>query len=148
MFHPFTYDEQHRTYLARFSGTLTPQDMAAFDVAVHACRALHGLTEAVVDFSDVASVDVTTEQFIARAKQPQIMTGQKRALVANGMLFGMMRLYGTYQSMAGLEPMIVHSLAEAYEALGLPAGDFHPVALHAPAAVSSLGLESDAPASL
>jgi hypothetical protein len=132
MFHPFTYDERHRTYLAHFSGTLTQQDMLAFDAAALECRDLLGPVHGLIDFSDVESVDVTTAQFVARATRPQIMVGHKRAIVANGLVFGLMRMFGVYQSREGVEPMIVHTLPEAYEALGLVADEFHPVALSTP----------------
>ena len=132
MFHPFAYDERHRTYLVHFSGTLTQQDMLAFDVAALECRDLHGPVDGLIGFSDVESVDATTDQFVARATKPQIMVGRKRAIVANGLVFGLMRMFGVYQSREGVEPMIVRTLPEAYEALGLVADEFHPVALSTP----------------
>jgi len=132
MFHPFAYDERHRTYLVHFSGTLTQQDMLAFDVAALECRDLHGPVDGLIDFSDVESVDVTTAQFVARATRPQIMVGQSRAIVANGLVFGFMRMFGVYQSRDGVEPMIVRTLPEAYEALGLVVDEFRPVALSTP----------------
>lgn len=129
MFHPFAYDEPSRTCLARFSGTLTEHDLIAYDVAARACLGLHGPIAALVDFSHVEAVEVTTAQIVARGMCPQIMTGQKRAIVANGVLFGMMRMFGAYQSRESLEPMIMRTLPEAYKALGLVARDFHPVEL-------------------
>ena len=133
MFHPITYDELHRTYLARFSGTLTEQDMIAFDAATVACRTLHGPADGLVDFTEVDLTEITTKQFVSRGMRPQIMTGHRRAVVANGLLFGMMRMFAAYQSRDDPEPMIIkHSLPEAYEALGLVACDFHPVALGPP----------------
>ena len=80
-----------------------------------------------MDFSHVDAVEVTTDQIVARGMCPQIMTGQKRAIVANGVLFGMMRMFGAYQSRDSVEPMIMRTLPEAYKALGLAAGDFHPI---------------------
>jgi hypothetical protein len=64
---------------------------------------------------------------VSRAMAPQIMTGQPRAIVADGVLFGLMRVFGAYQSKDSVEPMIMRTLPEAYKALGLVAGDFHPI---------------------
>lgn len=142
MFHPFAYDEKHRTWLARFSGTLTEQDLVASDVATRECLARHGPAAGLLDFSCVDSMAVTVAETVSRGLRPQIMVGQKRAIVANGVVFGMMRIFGTYQSRDSLEPMVMHTLPEAYEALGLPAHDFQPVALStplAPVSPASLG---------
>jgi hypothetical protein len=127
MFFPFAFDERSNTYLARFSDTLTQEDFAAFDVAALACRALHGPTAGLMDFSRVGEVRVSSAEMVCRGLQPQIMTGQPRAIVADGMLFGMMRMFGAYQSRDSVEPMIMRTLPEAYKALGLVAGDFHPI---------------------
>jgi hypothetical protein len=127
MFFPFAVDKQSKTYLARFSDTLTLADFAAFDFAALAFRASHGPTAGLMDFSRVGEVRITSEQIVSRGMVPQIMTGQPRAIVVDGMLFGMMRMFGAYQSRDGVEPMIVRTLPEAYKALGLVAGDFHPI---------------------
>jgi hypothetical protein len=147
MFHPFAYDEQSRTCLARFSGTLTEQDLVVCDVAARACLTLHGPVAGLVDFSHVDSVEVTAAQIISRGMGRQIMVGQRRAIVANGVLFGLMRMFSTYQSQYSVEPMIMRTLPEAYAALGLVAPDFQPVALSMPcAATLPAGLSSVAPA--
>ena len=127
MFFPFAVDARSNTYLARFSDTLTLEDFAAFDFATLACRALHGPTAGLMDFSRVDEVRVSSAQMVSRGVAPQIMTGQQRAIVADGMLFGMMRMFGAYQSRDNVEPMIMRTLPEAYKALGLVAGDFHPI---------------------
>lgn len=129
MFHPIVYDEQSRTYLARFSGTLTDQDMAASDVAARKCLALHGPTAGLLDFSYVVSCALTSAQTAARGSQPEIMVGQKRAIVANAAVYGMMRMFHAYQPQDSVAPMILRTLPEAYAALGLVERDFHPVAL-------------------
>ena len=55
------------------------------------------------------------------------MADQKCAIVANGVVFGMMRMFGLYRAGAGDGPMVVRTLPEACEALGLMASSFHPV---------------------
>ena len=129
MFDPLSYDEKHRTWLARFSGALTEQDLNASSCGIRECLLRHGPTAGLLDFSDVVSVEVTYAQIVSRGMRPQTMVGQKRAIVADGVAFGMMRVFGVYQSGHGVEPMIMRTLAEAYDALGLVAEDFHPVPL-------------------
>jgi hypothetical protein len=131
MFHPIAYDDQCRTYLARFSGTLTDQDLVDFKVAVRECRRLHGLTAGLQDFTQVESCASTTSETVARGMEPQIMTDQRTAVVAGGAVFGMMRLCSSYHDQI-LVPAIVRTLSEAYELLGLATRDFHPVALSTP----------------
>jgi hypothetical protein len=132
MFHPLAYDEKHRAWLARFSGTLTEQDLDASSRGITGCLTLHGPTAGLLDFSAVDSVDVTCAQIVSRGMRLQTMVGQKRAIVADGVVFGMMRMFGIHQSKHSLAPMIMRTLGEAYDALDLVAEDFHPVPLSPP----------------
>jgi hypothetical protein len=135
MFHPFAYDDQCRTYLARFSGTLTDQDLVDFKVALRECRRLRGLTAGLQDFTQVESCALTTSETVSRGREPQIMTDQRTAVVAGGVVFGMLRLCSSYHDQT-LVPVIVRTLPEAYEVLGLAPCDFHPVALSTPLATA------------
>jgi hypothetical protein len=127
MFLPFAFDAHSRTYLARFSDTLTDHDLEAFSVAVSACRFRHGATAGLQDFSRVGEVELSSGQLVSRAKRLAIMTGQQRVIVADGMLFGMMRMFAAYQSLHSVEPIILRTLPEAYKSLGVAIEDFHPV---------------------
>lgn len=127
MFHPLAYDETCRTYLARFSGTLTDQDQADFAKVAKALRQLHGPVAGLQDYRDVEMLAITTNQTVQRGYVPQIMVGQKRAVVADGVVFGMMRMFATYQEARGeLPPVIVRTLAEAYDVLCIMPADFKP----------------------
>jgi hypothetical protein len=132
MFDPIAYDEKHRTWLARFSGTLSEQDLDGASSGIGECFILHGPTAGLLDFSAVDSVKVTYAQIVSRGMRPQTMVGQKRAIVADGAVFGMMRVFGVYQSEHSVEPMIVRTLGQAYDALDLVAEDFHHVPLSPP----------------
>ena len=56
------------------------------------------------------------------------MRGRQRILVApQDEVFGMLRMYGLHQSALGDEPMVVRSLQEAFDLLGVRASDFQPV---------------------
>jgi hypothetical protein len=131
MFHPLTYDGTCRTYLASFSGTLTEQDLADCREALQECLLRHGPVAGLQDFSEVTRCELTASLTVSRGLAPQLMTGQKRVIVAEGLVFGMMRMYAAYQSTHNVEPIVVRSFSEAYEELGFVAGDFHPVALAA-----------------
>jgi hypothetical protein len=129
MFHPLAYDDKYRTWLARFSGKLTEADLDVSSNSIRECLILHGPTAGLLDFSAVDTVEVTCAQIVSRGMRPQTMVGQKRAIVADGVVFGMMRMFGVYQSEHSLGPMIMRTLGEAYDALELVAEDFHPVPL-------------------
>jgi hypothetical protein len=90
--------------------------------------------DGILDFSRVVAVAITGQQVAYYAgRRSQIMTGRRRVVVAQGEMYGMMRMLGTRQALAGSrEPMIVRTLPEAYEALGVLAREFHPVALSTP----------------
>ena len=130
MFHPLAYDERNRVYLARFSGTLTDQDQVEFAIVAKALRHQHGPVAGLQDYLGVETLAITTTQTISRGSAPPIMTGQKRAVVADGVIFGMFRMFATYQEAKGdLPPAVVRTLAEAYDVLGLIGRDFNPVPL-------------------
>jgi hypothetical protein len=94
MFHPLAYDERSRTYLARFSGALTEQDQVDFATAARECLLLHGPTAGLQDYREVTSCAITANQTVSRGRSRPIMTGQKRVVVADGLVFGMMRMFG------------------------------------------------------
>ena len=119
MFHSFAFHEDTHTYVACFSGTLLDEDWAAFDAALVACRSLHGPANVLLDFGGVEKVEISCEQIVARGWQQSLMPGQQRVIVANNALFGLMRMYAAYQAHHGVMPIIVRTLSEAYEALGL-----------------------------
>jgi hypothetical protein len=129
MFLPFAFDVLSRTYLARFSDTLTDKDLTACDVAVRTCHSRHGAMAGLQDFSAVGEVEISSSQLVSHARRLSIMTGQQRVIVADGMLFGMMRMFAAYQSQHILEPIVLRTLPEAYKSLGVAFTDFHPVAL-------------------
>jgi hypothetical protein len=129
MFLPFAFDVLSRTYLARFRDTLTDEDLTACDVAVRTCHSRHGAMAGLQDFSGVGEIEISSSQLLSHASRLSVMTGQQRVIVADGMLFGMMRMFATHQSQHSLEPIVLRTLPEAYKLLGIAFADFHPVAL-------------------
>jgi len=132
-----SFDRKARVLLASFSGTFAPEDIASLVATATEFKAQEGTVRSIVDFTGIEVVGVTLTEMteMARAK-PQVMTGQERVFVipqAMAMLFGMGRVFGTYQSLGGFkEPQIVHTLPEAYAILDLIDPDFQPLEQDAP----------------
>ena len=123
------YDYRYRVLLGRLSGTLTPDDLAALGQAAIDCVAKEGPSRGIGDFSDVREVAVPTNMFVARGNQTTGMSQQDRVFVMpEPELFGLGRLYSTYQRLSGhLEPLVVSSLQEAYDALQMTKPNFQPL---------------------
>lgn len=121
-------DGPSRVLLIRFEGALTRQSLETMMVAARDFAQRHGPCDGIVDFTPVTSVDLDVDYLRALGATPRIMKGKRRVLVApqSGM-FGLLRMYGLHQAAAGEEPMVVRSLAEAEELLGLTAPEFQPV---------------------
>lgn len=123
------YDRKHRVLLTRFSGTLSSEDLSALAESARAFTNREGLVRGLFDFSDVQVVDIPTHVLVNHAQQPAVLAGQDRVYVMpRPDLYGLGRMYGTYQRHFGdREPLVAHTLAEAYTALGIAAPDFQPI---------------------
>jgi hypothetical protein len=119
MFQTLAVDDQGKNYFARFDGTLTAMDLAEFDLALVGCRSSDGFVSGLLDFTGVIGVELTTEEVVSRGKRSSFMGGHLRVIVANGLLFGLMRMYATHKSQNSIEPVVVRTLSRAYEELGL-----------------------------
>jgi hypothetical protein len=76
---------------------------------------------AIIDFTEITSVDLATSSVIERGHSQRLMPGQPRVFVSpNTLLFGCLRLYGAYQEGLGEKaPVVVSSLIDAFEALSM-----------------------------
>jgi hypothetical protein len=117
--------------MVKFSSKMTEEDLNALDTAVVAFVRKEGATRGfLIDCTDVEDLDVPTGVFVRRGQRSvNVVSDQERVYVMpQPDLFGMGRMYGTYQRMAGKrEPLVVKSLPEAFEALGLGEPKFEPV---------------------
>ena len=127
----YLFDSKHKVLLVRFEGALTQQAIEALWPAARAFAAIHGNCPGIIDLSAVGRIEVDLEALRAFGRRPRVMAGAQRVLVAPGDdMFGTVRMYGLQQSSAiDDEPMVVRSLQEAYDLLGLTDPDFQPIAL-------------------
>jgi hypothetical protein len=124
------YDRKHNLLLITFDGTLIQEDHRAMIAAVRAFIARHGLAHAIVDFTTVAEFKLDAAYLADFARSRSVLVGQKRVYVApTDEIFGMLRLFEMHQSATGDVPLVVRTLAEACEHLGIDAPDFQPAAV-------------------
>lgn len=125
-----SFERKFRVLLASFSGTFVPADIAFLNARVADVRNSQGPVRGIVDMTAVEVIGVTLDDMTQAARgQPQIMTGQERVyVIPQTLLFGMGRLFGTYQGLAGyIEPHVVRTMLEACKILGLVDPDFQPL---------------------
>lgn len=123
------YDSARRILLARFGPSLTQQGLAEMQDAGRAFAASTGACDAIIDFSAVTHVDVSSQYLVSRAREKPVFSGHRRVFVASReVVFGLSRMFGTQQNAAtGEAPTVVRTLREAYETLGVTEPDFRPV---------------------
>jgi hypothetical protein len=119
------YDENYNVLLVRFSGTLTRDEHQTMVAAVRRFVARHGPCHAIADFGAVENFKLDLDYIKNLAQSPAVLFGQKRVMVApTDVIFATMRLFETHQSATGDEPMVVRSLAQAFDHLGIVRPDF------------------------
>lgn len=124
------YERSQKVLVARFIGSMTKADLNELDERVVAFIKVEGPPRAfVIDATEVVTLEVPTTEFVRRAKRPSRVSDTERVyIMPSADLYGMGRLFGTYQRMAGKrEPLVVKTLAEAYYELKLTDPKFEPV---------------------
>ncbi len=123
------FERRHRILLGRFIGVFSSDDIEALDRVVKKFVQENGPVVGLMDWSDVDTIAVPPWRLIQRGRAPQIALGQQRVMVApDGPLHDMVRAYADQQRNYGnLEPIVVRSLEEAYDALGVVDPVFEPV---------------------
>jgi hypothetical protein len=124
------FERRHRVMLARFFDRMTAEDLQRLDAEGRAFADREGAVRGIVDFTDVSVVDVSTS-VIANLGRMQPMMGRQAErifVVPQPELFGLGRLYATYQRHGGNnEPVLVATMTEAYAAYDLRDPDFQPL---------------------
>jgi hypothetical protein len=109
--------------MVTFSGKMTLEDLNKLDTAVVSFVKREGLTRGfLIDCTDVEELAVPTAVFARRGQRPQnVVSDQERVYVMpQPDMFGMGRMFGTYQRMVGKkEPLVVKTLTEAFYELKL-----------------------------
>ena len=126
-------ERKQSVLMVKFSQRMTQEDLHQLDSAVVAFVKKEGQTRGfLIDCTDVEDLAVPTGVFVRRGQRSaNVVSDQQRVYVMpQPDLFGMGRMFGTYQRMAGKkEPLVVKTLVEAFEALGLSDPMFEPVAV-------------------
>jgi hypothetical protein len=130
MFTPL-FESQEKVLLVRYSGVFTSEDIAALDAATVGIVAREGYVRSIFDCTDVQTVAIARSRLAERARKPRMNPGQDRVTVAP-----QQEIYGLFQEYARMqldfgngELMLVRTLAEALELLGLSNPDFQPIAV-------------------
>lgn len=127
----FSIDRRNGVLLVEFTGSMTVESLNALDGDLKSFVACEGMMPTVIDFTDISAVEVQVSTLIDRGKSRSLMPGQPRVfVVTDPLLFGLLRLYGTYQDCSGEKsPSIVGSLDEAFATLSLANPKFDQVAI-------------------
>ena len=123
------FDSFERVLMARAEGTLTLADLIGINADAARFVARESLVRFLLALSAVDTVDIPTPLFVDRAQRTAVLPMEERVYVApNPVIYGMCRMFASHQANAGdLEPLVVGSLSEAYETLGLVDPDFQPL---------------------
>ncbi len=124
------FERTHKVLLVKFSGNMTNEDLHILDSRVVAFLKNDGPTSGfIIDCSEVEDFNVPTAEFVRRGQRTSMVDDIDRVYVMpSADLYGMGRLFGTYQRMAGKrEPLIVKTLIEAFTALNLADPRFEPL---------------------
>ena len=118
--------------MTRFLGMFVSEDIATIDAFVPRFVQSEGPVRGILDFTQVTVVAVPLTKFVERARKPELVPGRQRIIVApNPTMFGLGRMFQNYQELSGnTGPRVVHSLDEAYAAMGVIGQDFEPIDLN------------------
>ena len=118
--------EPRRIVLVRFRGQVTEADFTNLDRLAAEQRGKAVAFDCIYDMTGIENFDLETSFVARRGDLPQPYADHERIYaVANADLKLLLRLYAAYQVSRGWKaPVIVASLAEALDRLGVGPGDF------------------------
>ena len=125
------FEGDHKVLLTRFSGMLLPDDIRGLDEAVRHFIRDHGHVRGLLDFSGVSVVAIPESFFQSPSRSPQFSREQQRVFVASQEeVLALAHRYASQEGDYGyIQPVIVPTMAEAYEVLNIEAPNF--IAVHA-----------------
>jgi hypothetical protein len=125
------FERDRRVLLVQFTGALDNEKLHGLDAEVVAFVKKEGTPNGfVIDCSQVDEVSVPTGEFVRRGQRAKnVVADQDRVYVMpRADMFGLGRMFGTYQRMVGKkEPIVVKTLTEAFDALKLDDPNFQPL---------------------
>ena len=124
------FEPTRRILLVQFTGALSSENLNGLDSEVVAFVKKEGAPKGfVIDCSKVEEVSVPTGEFVRRGQRNSVVADQDRVYVMpREDMFGLGRMFGTYQRMVGKkEPIVVKTLTEAFDALKLDDPNFQPL---------------------
>ncbi|HYC64093.1 MAG TPA: hypothetical protein VEC14_05120 [Reyranellaceae bacterium] len=124
------FEPTQRILLVQFTGALSSENLNGLDSEVVAFVKKEGAPKGfVIDCSQVEEVSVPTGEFVRRGQRNSVVSDQDRVYVMpRADMFGLGRMFGTYQRMVGKkEPIVVKTLTEAFDALKLDDPNFQPL---------------------
>jgi hypothetical protein len=123
------FEPREKVLLARYSGVFSSEDISALDANTVAIVAREGYVRSIFDFTDVKAVAVPRTRLLERGKKLRMNPGQDRVIVAPQQeIYELYRDYAQGQLDFGNgELMVVRTLVEALDLLGLSNPDFQPV---------------------
>jgi hypothetical protein len=122
------YDREQVVQLVRFGSVINRDTLTAMRVAAKRFVERSGPCRAIVDFSGVETVDVSSNFITDLARGGSVIGGERRVMVApKPEIFGLSRMYELQQSDRDDEIVVVQTLEEAEKALGLHSPNFEPV---------------------
>jgi hypothetical protein len=127
----FRFDDLRRILLVTFAVEGTRENFERLDELLKKFVERFGTAHTIIDFSVQALGVIDTGAMVMRAQRPSRMPGRRRIFVAaSDHAFGMMRLYGAHQEVAGETlPIVVRTLDEALALLDVPLDQFKPVSV-------------------
>jgi hypothetical protein len=127
----FEFDPVNKILLARLDGQLTDELLAGFHEAAWKCAAAIDPQSAIVDLSSVTEFSVSGESVrqLARQRTPlPNSTRMPRVIVApQTHAFGLFRMFQIAGERTRPLLSVVHTMDEAYAALGVKSPNFEPL---------------------
>ncbi len=123
-------DETHGIVLVSFHQEVTEDDFTALDEAGRQRRP-GAQYDVMFDMTRVQHIDLATAFIAKRGEIPQLYPNRQRIyIVRDDDLALLTKLYAAYQAAQGWRaPVVVKTIEEALEKLGIPAADFRPTAV-------------------
>ena len=121
-------DRARRVIVVRFGAALTVESLTAMRAAVRRFVETEKGYRAIVDLTAVEAANVPGHFIAELARSGPIVTGEMRILVApKPEVFGLSRMYELHQYSTADQTLVLRTMAEAYEALGVESLDLEEI---------------------